>query len=217
MALAMVQKLLGLVCFLIAAGTLACLRGWLYFMPYLLITAATLLILLHRDPNALGLPQKDTPKGRGVDITLRNFCSPLAFFGIYIAAGLDIRFHLTHNQPWLIALGLVLSFITNMLMSWTLLSNPYYESDSPMLQELHPTLCTKGPYAIVRHPGYSFMIFWTLSLVLSYGILTAGVAVFIIILLILRIYFEDKTLMHTFPAYSNYAKKVRYRMFPYIW
>ncbi|MEG0379184.1 MAG: isoprenylcysteine carboxylmethyltransferase family protein [Eubacterium sp.] len=216
-ALAMVQKLLSLTCFLIAAGTLTYLRGWLYFIPYLLITAVTLFILLHRNPNALGFPEKDAPKGTGLDITLRNICSPLAFFGIYIAAGLDVRFHLTHDQTWLVAVGIILSLITNSLMSWALLYNPYYESDSPMLKESHPTVCTKGPYALVRHPGYSFMAFWALSPALSYGIITTVVATVIIILLILRIYFEDRALMHSFSGYPDYAKKVRYRMIPFIW
>ena len=68
-ALAMLQKILSLACFLIAAGTLSCIRGWIYFILYLIVMAATLAVLLHRDPNALSFPEKNAKKAVGIDIT----------------------------------------------------------------------------------------------------------------------------------------------------
>ncbi|WP_195268514.1 isoprenylcysteine carboxylmethyltransferase family protein [Eubacterium sp. 1001713B170207_170306_E7] len=216
-ALAMLQKILSLSCFLIAAGTLNCLRGWIYFILYLTVMAATLAVLLHRNPDALSFPEKGAEKAAGADITLRNFCSPLAFYGIYIIAGLEIRFHWSLVPQPVIAAGLILSLIANLLMSWALLSNKYYESDTPMLKDTQPTVCSSGPYRFVRHPGYLFMIFWAVTVAMIFGWATGIMSALIILLLILRTYYEDQSLMASFPGYSSYARQVKYRLIPYIW
>ena len=37
------------------------------------------------------------------------------------------------------------------------------------------------------------------------------------ILMSLRTYMEDKTLHEELPGYKEYAEKVRYRLFPWVW
>ena len=216
-ALAMLQKILSLACFLIAAGTLSCIRGWIYFILYLIVMAATLAVLLHRVPNALSFPEKNAKKAVGIDITLRNFCSPLAFYGIYIVAGLETRFHWSSVPQPIVAAGLVLSAAANLLMSWALLSNKYYEADTPMLKDAQPAVCTGGPYRFVRHPGYLFMSFWAITVGMIFGWATGIVSAVIVFLLVLRTYYEDKSLLADFPGYAGYAQQVKYRMIPFVW
>lgn len=216
-ALAMLQKILSLACFLMAAGTLACIQGWIYFILYLIVMAVTLAVLLHSNPTALSFPEKGAEKATGIDITLRNLCSPLAFYGIYIVAGLEIRFHWSAVPRPVMAAGLALSLIANVLMSWALLSNKYYEADTPMLKDTHPTVCSDGPYRFIRHPGYLFMIFWAITVAMIFGWATGIVSAVIILLLILRTYYEDQFLMASFPGYTDYARQVRYCLIPFVW
>ena len=197
-ALAMLQKILSLSCFLVAAGTLGCIRGWIYFILYLIIMAGTLAVLLHRNPTALSFPEKNAEKASGSDITLRNFCSPLSFYGIYIVAGLEARFHWSSVPQPVVAAGLVLSAVANLLMSWALLSNKYYEADTPMLKDL-------------------FMSFWAVTVGMIFGWATGIVSAVIVLLLILRTYYEDQSLLASFPGYVRYAQQVKYRLIPFIW
>ena len=216
-ALAMLQKILSLSCFLVAAGTLGCIRGWIYFILYLIIMAGTLAVLLHRNPTALSFPEKNAEKASGIDITLRNFCSPLSFYGIYIVAGLETRFHWSSVPQPAVAAGLVLSAVANLLMSWALLSNKYYEADTPMLKDAQPVVCSSGPYRFVRHPGYLFMSFWAVTVGMIFGWATGIVSAVIVLLLILRTYYEDQSLLASFPGYVRYAQQVKYRLIPFIW
>jgi len=80
------------------------------------------------------------------------------------------------------------------------------------------TLCTKGPYAWVRHPAYLgtwavhlgiALVFCNLWALLSVALLW-GSAV------ILRAWLEDRLLMQS-AEYQTYAKQVRYRLLPFVW
>ena len=76
----------------------------------------------------------------------------------------------------------------------------------------------QGPYRMIRHPGYvaGSLMAISISLVLGslWGLIPAGA---VLILLIIRTYLEDTTLQRELPGYSDYARKVKYRLIPGIW
>ena len=80
------------------------------------------------------------------------------------------------------------------------------------------TVCSDGPYRYVRHPGYAGGFIFTIGtpFVLGsfWGLLPAGIT---IILMIGRTYLEDTTLKAELKGYKDYAKKVRYRLIPFLW
>jgi protein-S-isoprenylcysteine O-methyltransferase Ste14 len=75
-----------------------------------------------------------------------------------------------------------------------------------------------GVYSVVRHPFYS-------SLILFFGGITiwleswVGVIALlpILVVMILRIRVEERTLKATLPGYPKYMKKVKYRLLPFVW
>lgn len=138
------------------------------------------------------------------------------FYGIYIVAGLETRFHWSSVPQPVVAAGLVLSAVANLLMSWALLSNKYYEADTPMLKDAQPVVCSSGPYRFVRHPGYLFMALGRHCRD-DFGWATGIVSAVIVLLLILRTYYEDQSLLASFPGYVRYAQQVKYRLIPFIW
>ena len=92
-----------------------------------------------------------------------------------------------------------------------------YLSRTVEVQENQKVIDT-GLYGIVRHPMYSATIFLFLSIPLVLGSLYA----FLIFLvypftLILRIENEEKVLENELDGYKEYKKKVKYRLFPFIW
>ena len=79
-------------------------------------------------------------------------------------------------------------------------------------------MISKGPYKIIRHPGYLAGILFATSIPLLIGSLSTFIAVGIYFtLIILRTWLEDKTLQDELEEYSEYASQVKYRLFPGIW
>ena len=77
---------------------------------------------------------------------------------------------------------------------------------------------TEGPYAYVRHPGYSgtvlAFIFLPIALSSLWAIIPAliGGGLFVI-----RTFLEDEFLQKELDGYGEYASYVRRRLFPLIW
>ena len=75
-----------------------------------------------------------------------------------------------------------------------------------------------GPYSIIRHPGYLGMLLGSLPIPFAFGSALSFIPVIIMVLLVfIRTYYEDKTLMIELEGYKEYSKKVRYRLIPFIW
>ena len=62
------------------------------------------------------------------------------------------------------------------------------------------------------------MLLGSVSLPLALGSVLALIPLFVLIVLILvRTYYEDTTLQKELAGYSEYCKDVRYRLIPFIW
>jgi len=77
-------------------------------------------------------------------------------------------------------------------------------------------LIKKGPYKYIRHPMYSSLLIICLGLFLTniYS-MTIFFFVFLIIVLNLKIIYEENLLKIFFPAYKNYMKKTK-KLIPFI-
>jgi protein-S-isoprenylcysteine O-methyltransferase Ste14 len=79
-------------------------------------------------------------------------------------------------------------------------------------------VCDSGSYRIVRHPGYAGNILPLPGIVLSLSSLwTLIPAVLALIIAVIRTALEDQTLQEELPGYRDYARRVRYRLFPGIY
>jgi protein-S-isoprenylcysteine O-methyltransferase Ste14 len=66
-----------------------------------------------------------------------------------------------------------------------------------------------GPYQFVRHPGYLGGMITYLALPMALNSILGYIgAVLLIIALVIRTYFEDKTLQQELDGYRDYARKV---------
>lgn len=75
-----------------------------------------------------------------------------------------------------------------------------------------------GPYAVVRHPMYSWALLMMLGMPLALGswwgllIVVPGVAG-----IVARLLDEEQFLARNLAGYSGYMRKVRYRLVPFVW
>jgi protein-S-isoprenylcysteine O-methyltransferase Ste14 len=75
-----------------------------------------------------------------------------------------------------------------------------------------------GPYALVRHPMYAstslYLLGTPLALGSYWGLVAPGAMV---PFLLWRLYDEERFLAKNLPGYTEYLKRVRYRLVPYVW
>jgi protein-S-isoprenylcysteine O-methyltransferase Ste14 len=81
----------------------------------------------------------------------------------------------------------------------------------------HQVIST-GPYAHVRHPMYTGLLFFYIGTPLLLGSWYGLAAAFASIgILAVRAVLEERTLVDELPGYRQYAERVRYRLIPGIW
>ena len=104
------------------------------------------------------------------------------------------------------------------LLGWVMHENAFLSQVVKIDQARGHTVVTTGPYALVRHPIYSIVIDLLFVVPVALGSRYALIlAVFLALLLIVRTYFEDRTLHLELDGYPEYAKATRYRLIPGIW
>jgi protein-S-isoprenylcysteine O-methyltransferase Ste14 len=75
-----------------------------------------------------------------------------------------------------------------------------------------------GPYAIVRHPMYASASLYLVGTPLALGSYWGFVAVAgMLPLLIWRLLDEERLLVRELPGYTDYQRKVRFRLVPRVW
>ena len=113
------------------------------------------------------------------------------------------------------------SFYSSFLLAYALyaevLRENTYLSRTVMVEEEQKVINT-GLYGLVRHPMYSATIILFLTMPLVLGSLIAFL-VFLPypIMIIKRLKNEEQVLSKELTGYTEYQKKVRYRLIPYIW
>ncbi|MEA3440657.1 MAG: isoprenylcysteine carboxylmethyltransferase family protein, partial [Chloroflexota bacterium] len=112
-------------------------------------------------------------------------------------------------------LGFLFSLI---LIWWTFASNPYLSEQVRIQDDRGHEVVSDGPYRFVRHPMYVGIIVTVLCVPLVLGSLLALIpAVLIVVLFVIRTALEDRTLQEELEGYQAYARRVKYRLVPYIW
>jgi protein-S-isoprenylcysteine O-methyltransferase Ste14 len=132
---------------------------------------------------------------------------------------LDVgRYHGSNLGPWATVLGTLIFSFGWILVTWAMLVNTHFEVTVRIQTDRNHRVVTTGPYAIVRHPGYTGASLWVLGspLVVGslYGLIPAALT---ILLVVIRTRREDRTLQAELPGYADYAQRVKSRLLPGIW
>src|SRR5215510_1089163 len=197
-----------------AAGTVAIGGFW----AYLAILAAVMIVSFAAlDPDLLR--ERMRPGGKKPPLALRIFS--LVLFVHWIVAGLDRgRFHWSDDVPgWLQGVGLVTVAAGYALALWAMRVNRFFSSVIRIQTDRGQHVVTTGPYAFVRHPGYTagILIIVASGPALGSWLATALVVIFSVPFLLYRTVTEDRILQVELAGYSDYAAGVRWRLLPGIW
>lgn len=204
------------------AGTWWWWEAWALIVLWMAFAVATIVFLSRHDPALLAERLKASPVQKGQKpwdkvLMLLMF---IVGIGIYIVPGFDVvRFGWSEPLPvWVEILAMVLHIPSFMFLGWVMHTNTYLSRVVKIAHERGHHVITTGPYAIVRHPMYSAVIVMVFAVPVALGSRFGLIpAVLMVVLLLVRTYFEDRTLHTELPGYPEYAKETRYRLIPGIW
>ena len=162
---------------------------------------------------------KPAPNAKPWDKVLMAFFMPLAGAVIVVSALDGGRFHWTGPLPvWVYPPGVLIYMAAAFFHLWAILANEFYVSTVAVQSDKGHRTVDRGPYRIVRHPGYLGIILMelTIPLILGslWGLVPAGL---VAATLVLRAALEDGVLHRELESYGEYAARVRRRVFPGIW
>jgi protein-S-isoprenylcysteine O-methyltransferase Ste14 len=203
------------------AGTIDWARGWV-LLAVLAVIRGVGTISLYRfnrlllEERSYTVVHRDQPWSDRVLLPLfmASFAAMIAF------AGWDgFRGRLLPSPPiWLRPLGLVAFAAGWVIIYFVLRANAFATTVVRDQSERRQELADTGPYAVVRHPMYASMWLVIPGMCLWLGS-TAGILLTVVPMLILavRIHFEEAFLERALPAYRGYQERVRWRLIPFAW
>lgn len=188
------------------------------FWIYLAILAAVFVAAFAMLDRGL-LQERMRPGGRPTPLGLRLLNVVLLVH--WVIAGLDRgRLHWSDTvPPWLQALGLSLLALGYGLVFWAMLVNRFFSSVVRIQSDRGQHVVSEGPYALVRHPGYSAGILIVLASGIALGSWLAAAFLVAVVLpfLLYRVVNEDRVLQSRLDGYADYARRVPWRLVPGIW
>lgn len=217
----MLRTLLGTVVMILilfpTAGRIDWFMGWVYIAGLLLVGVLTGLLV---DPGLLAeRSQRRHANQAGWDRILFPIYGTVTGFMIPVFAALDERFGWSPDiTAGLLFIATVIYFASWGVNIWAMMANKYFAEVARIQDDRNQKVMTGGPYRFVRHPGYTtgFFLSASMSLVLesTWGLLISIPAG---LLLVLRAVLEDRMLLEELDGYKDYAQRVPYRLFPFIW
>lgn len=203
-----------------AAGTFVWPALWVLLGFYVLAMGGWMLWLRRRDPALLKerMTGRTRPDAKGWDRTILRVYTAL-FAAMLLVAPLDaVRFRWSHVPRLFQGLALFGLFAAWSLIAWTFRENAFLSEVVRIQTDRGHTVCTTGPYRIVRHPLYAAIIVTILCVPVLLGSLYALIpAALVAALFVLRTALEDGTLRAELPGYTDYARTVRWKLMPKIW
>lgn len=199
---------------LLPAGTVFYWNAWLLigilFIPMFIVG----IILMFSNPELLRkrlkVKEKETEQ-KSVIIS-----GGLMFICGFIVAGLDYRYQWSVLPKWFVIVATVIFFAGYLMYAEVLRENRYL-SRTVEIQESQKVIDT-GLYAIVRHPMYTSTILLFLSLPLVLGSLSSFVIFLMYPLIVIkRIKNEEEVLEKGLAGYSDYKKRIKYKVIPFVW
>jgi len=104
------------------------------------------------------------------------------------------------------------------LSSWAVISNKFFSDVIRIQMDRGHTVVSGGPYRYVRHPGYMGIVLYSLATPFlpdsAWALVPGGLTV---LLIVVRMVVEDRTLLAELYGYQEYAVRVRYRLLPGVW
>lgn len=196
-----------------AAGRVDVLAFYVYVALWAAQMTTTYLVAARRHPDLIeerARPPSDRDRAT-------RLVSALPAVAHLVLAGLDVRYGWSAVPLWLqlVAFGgmsVGLGFVT-----WTLVTNRWASTAVRIQRDRGQTVITHGPYAIVRHPMYLGVFLVAVFAGLALGSWWSALALAVLIpIFARRTVAEDRMLHEELDGYRDYARRVRWKVVPFV-
>lgn len=196
------------------AGSMDYWEAWVYmavlFVPAFFVVA----YFLKKDPAFLErrIKTKEKEATQGAIIKVATIIFIIGF----LIPGFDQRFGLSEVPMEVALAGNLFVFLGYVLIFLVFRENSY--AGRTVVVEKGQKVISSGPYAIVRHPMYVGTLVLYIATPFALGSYIA-VPLFLLLIpfIVLRILNEEEVLRRSLPGYTEYCKKTKYRLVPFIW
>lgn len=199
---------------LLPAGTFNYWQVYLYFSVIVIPMILVLFYFLKRDPKFLERRTRGREKVK--EQKLIQMINLPVFMAAFIIPGLDRRFGWSDVPAEII-------IITNILIlgGYLIIFNVFRQNSyaSRIVEtDKEQKVITTGLYGVVRHPMYIGVLIMYMPTPLALGSYWGLIPMALLpVALVLRIMNEEKVLKENLGGYTEYCKKTKYRLIPYIW
>ena len=140
----------------------------------------------------------------------------LCFAALPVISALDHRLDWSHLTPSVVYLGNALIILSYVGFYFVFRANSYGAATIQVAKG--QTVITTGPYAVVRHPMYSWALVMTAGIPLALGSLW-GLSMLVptAAAIVARLLDEERFLAKSLPGYAAYIRRVPYRLVPLVW
>ena len=202
--------------FCLPAGTIKYTEAWIYILVLFVPAFIIIIWFYKKDPDFIAgriLKRREKEKTHK---SIQNFFSiPLMI--CFLIPGFDIRYNWSEVPLYIAIIADILVFIGYLMIVFAGKENRHAKAIIQIDKD--QKIIDTGLYRIVRHPMYTGGLIFMLFTPLALGSYWAMIPFFVctISALILRIVNEEKLLIANFPDYSDYCRRTKYRLIPFIW
>ena len=199
------------------AGTTHYWQAWVYLSIFFGASVVTTVHLMKNDPALLqrrmkGGPTAETERTQRI---IMWFVSA-GFIALLVVPALDHRFGWSTVPVYGVVAGEILVAVGFLLIFGVYRVNTFGSATIEVATNQH--VISTGPYAIVRHPMYASASLYLLGTPLALGSFWGLLALPPMLpFLIWRLLDEERLLARNLPGYTEYQKRVPYRLVPWIW
>jgi protein-S-isoprenylcysteine O-methyltransferase Ste14 len=216
LSLVVLAVVMGLLLF-IPAGTMRYWQAWAYLFIFTGASLLTTLYLMKKNPALLKRRMRGGPTAEKREKQkLIMLCTSIGFIALLVVPSLDHRFHWSAVPLSCVIVGDILVALGFYFIFLVYKENPFASATIEVAKD--QKVISTGPYAIVRHPMYASALLYIVGTPLALGSFWGFLPLVAMMpFLIWRLYDEEDFLATNLPGYTEYQKKVRHRLIPFIW
>jgi protein-S-isoprenylcysteine O-methyltransferase Ste14 len=207
---------MGLLLF-VPAGTIQYWQAWVYLAVFIGVSLLVSIYLLRNDPALLERRMKGGPTAeeRTTQKIIMLFAS-LGFVSLLVVPALNYRFS-GASVPLAVEIAGDVLVVIGFYFIFLVYRENTFASATIGVAENQKVVST-GPYALVRHPMYASAMLYVVGTPLALGSYWGLLGMVLMVpAIIWRLLDEEKFLAQNLSGYTEYQKRVRYRLLPGVW
>ena len=197
------------------------IEAWVYLIFFFILMLAQTLILNKKNPqvlrNRMKTKKSGLTKAEGADKWILPLLS-INFLALFLIPGFDEGNNWSDVPIYVEIIGFLILGVSFYILYRSMLDNAFASKVLDIRKDSGHKVIDTGSYGVVRHPMYTGFLLMGFGLSLALGSWYALIpAALFIVILVMRIKYEEEMLIEGLEGYEEYQLKVKYKLFPKIY